>query len=72
MKRIEPECFIFNIKNQCENSNYNTRYFDLIDLSDILKSVAMCKEKTIAIFLIKPQSTTLAERMEARLTNQLK
>jgi hypothetical protein len=59
MTRIQAECYIEVWRLQ---DIYSVEKPCSIKCLEILKS-------TIAIFLIKPQSTTLAERLEARKVN---
>ena len=61
MTRIQPECFVECYKHV---NNYIEQYKFWI--TDSYYSQSKCSENTVAIFLIKPQLTTLAERLEAR------
>jgi hypothetical protein len=60
MTRIQPECFIEVYKH----SKTNTKYYDFW-ITDTHKP-EFCSSQVVALFLIKPQTTTL----EARLINR--
>jgi hypothetical protein len=64
MTRIQPECYI-QVFNTVKNK-YVTRPVVISDLNDCLKFTINIHGKTIALFLIKPTSIPLAERLEAR------
>ena len=62
MTRIQPECFIQFFK-YVENSYM----FQVYPISKV--GLAEHNDATYALFKIKPQSSTLAERLEARKVN---
>jgi len=63
MTRIQPECFIEVYKH----SKTNTKYYDFW-ITDTHKP-EFCSSQVVALFLIKTQTTKLAERLEARKVN---
>ena len=66
-ERIQPECFIEAIRNS-ESCYLNLDGIPVLiyNLSKELRSSIEHKITTIAIFLIKPQTTSLKERMRLR------
>ena len=64
MTRIQPECFI---------EQYSQLKSPIQPIENLEFELARTRRleyiRTIALFLIKPQSTTLAERLEARKVN---
>ena len=69
MKRIKPECFIEVWKGFTD-----TIFYDRIKKNKVKKlsvgATSCAGGTTIALFLIKPLTTTLAERLEARKAYQ--
>jgi len=74
MTRIQPEYFIEVYCNKPKiviprSAKYTTA-ISIKNIDDCLKfTQSMSTMHTLAIFLIKPQTTTLAERLEARKVN---
>jgi len=68
MTRIQPECFI-----EVWIGSTDTIIYESIKKIKVKKlavgATSYAGGKTIALFLIKPQSTTLSERLEARKVN---
>lgn len=63
MSRIQPECFV-----ECyKHSENNIKQYNFWVTDD--NKPEFCSNYVVALFLIKPQSTTLAERLEARKVN---
>jgi hypothetical protein len=71
MTRIEPECFVECWRNKRINGTLEQSLPTSIkELFFDLKETEYWNNLTIALFLIKPQPTTLAERLEARKVNK--
>jgi hypothetical protein len=69
MNRIQPECFIEVWKGITGKVFYEDyRFIKHKESATFATTFALAH--TIALFLIKPQSTTLAERLEARKAYQ--
>lgn len=61
MTRIQPEYFI-----ECyKHINNHIKQYEFWILDDFTPE-RICSKETVAIFLAKPQSTSLAERLDAR------
>ena len=72
MTRIKPESFVECWEHR-ESGTFNTAYpDDITNLQSELKDTHFGGHKTIALFLIKPTSIPLAERLEARGLNNPK
>ena len=70
MTRIQPECFIECYTDKLLNEPRQEKIDNIEYLEHELEYTKECFSfYTTAIFLIKPQSTTLAERLEARKVN---
>jgi hypothetical protein len=68
MTRIQPECFIEVWKGITGKVFYeDCRKIKRKESVTFATTIVLAH--TIALFLIKPQSTTLAERLEARKVN---
>jgi hypothetical protein len=69
MKRIQPECFIEVWKGITGKVFYeDCRKIKRKESVTFATTIVLAH--TIALFLIKPQTTTLAERLEARKAYQ--
>jgi hypothetical protein len=71
MSRIQPECFIEYWKGVYTKCN-SEGIWKIENLKHCLGATEALGYTTLALFLIKPQSTTLAERLEARKVNNPK
>jgi hypothetical protein len=68
MTRIQPECFI-EVWRGITGKVFYEDCKKIKKKEDVVFATSFVLANTIAIFLIKPQLTTLAERLEARKVN---
>jgi len=70
MTRIKPECFVEVWReNTISNITFRSKLLQLKHLYVSLSLSRYTNCKTIALFLIKPTTIPLAERLEARKVN---